>query len=121
MLELRERLNDQIFTRQQFDDLIKLWIEKGYGNWLITRKKQGWAFRDQFVGRLKDGKDKWEELIQTAIKRASEDERQNIQRLINEAAGDPLMILNLVGVPAALILSTLERNAEEEPLRSQKS
>jgi hypothetical protein len=81
LLAIRERLAGGCLSGREFDDLVEIWVEKGYGNWFLKRKNQGSAFRDQFVARLRDGKDTWEELIQAAVKRAGKDERQYIQKV----------------------------------------
>jgi len=94
--------------RKSYDKVITCWAEDG------DRATLGW--RRGFLFRLKQ-KGGWHDLISEGGRGLREDERENIRGLLNDADGDPLMYLNLSGIPPITILRELEAwKAREDSL-----
>ena len=103
-----DRLQGSFLSRNDLELLKTLWVEKGAGNWHRRQKKTGQLWRKQFVGRLKNEKEKWKALIENGATQPSSLDREYIDLWLEEAGGDLLMFLNLVGVSPWRVLADLE-------------
>jgi len=112
-----DRLQGSFLSSDDLELLKTLWVEKGAGNWHRRQKKTGQLWRKQFVERLKNEKNKWKALNEEEKEKAlihreatqpSSLDLEYIDYWLEEASGDPLTFLNLVGVSPWRVLAALE-------------
>lgn len=91
-----------------YKNVVSLWVERGCLAWLSGDEPRWQRWRDKLGSHLKNGKDRWKKIIRDGAKRPNWSEEDNIRYWLDEADGDPLMFLNLAGVPPLDTLFILE-------------
>src|SRR5215471_15141527 len=92
------RLLEGSLHREEFDELVRNWVDKGV-HWSKDLKgkkiSKGLQFRTDFVSSLDDKKETWRELIEIATRGIEQDEQEDILNLLRtDAGGNPLRLLN---------------------------
>lgn len=97
-------LRKACLIRKNYEELLSSWIERGRKGWLPAEMDAGREWRASFVRKLKGYKERrwFREIVETEKKTPAEWD------WLSEADGDPLMFLNLAGVPPLAILCELE-------------
>src|SRR5262245_27620841 len=83
-------------NREQYDQLLNLWEEKGSQDWSRrTRKAKGYRKRRDFCRSLRN-----EEMIKAFLKYGTESDavRRELIEALEQTNFDPLYLLNYVGV-----------------------
>ena len=89
-----------------YKKLLDLWVAKGRKVGTGDDNCEGQELRRHILRKLSETKTKG--IIEAGITRPTEEERDDLRYLLDEANGDPLMLLNLAGVPPLMILDDLE-------------
>ena len=108
-----KRLEKPFLQPTDYDELLATWVQKGSSNWIRKKKTRGALWRRSLVESLKD-RVKWREIIEEGATRPTELEKEEIKQHLTQAGGDPLMFLNLVGVPPYEILTAFESQHDRQ-------
>jgi hypothetical protein len=101
-------LGRAFLTTDEYARLIPLWEEKGYQVWEISPKLKDLEWRRKFFTKLKTETARFIGLIWQHFGRPSTDERGDLEYLLEESRGDPVLFLNFCGVPCQQIIATIE-------------
>lgn len=105
---VKENSQKAFLTPELYSELLCLWVHKGGQVWLSRRKIEGQYWRSRFLTNLKGNGHRWRSLIFQGLTRPTEFEREDIIDILEKAGNDPLMFLNLCGVPPFDVLGVLE-------------
>lgn len=93
---------------EAYKNVVSLWVERGCLAWLRGDEPHLQRWRDKLGSHLKNGSDRRKKIIRDGTKRPNWSEQENVRHWVEEADGDPLMFLNLAGVPPLDTLFMLE-------------
>jgi hypothetical protein len=99
-----EHLRTSRLTVDDYEKLLQLWI-----TWPGYRRDESKVFRENFIRRIMtNDAPLFREVIAIGIRKLPEYAREDIESSFDMANSDPLMYLNLCGVPPITILAILD-------------
>ena len=100
-----------------YKTVLNLWIEKSVriDNEKHEPTRRQWRWN--VINKLSNSKNH-RRLIVAGVKRRTKQDCDDLNELLDDAGGDPLMALNLCGVPALTVLEPLENLSVGDPLYS---
>jgi hypothetical protein len=108
---------------EQCEKLLSLWAERTFLQQYLTNEPRRKTWRSAVVERLSKKTGKWKELILQGSRRPNNEVLQDIRYWLSEADSNPVVFLNLAGVPPIIVLWLIEywkeRQLESESLKKR--
>jgi hypothetical protein len=101
------KLSEAFLVANEYQKCLVLWVRKGEMIWRRRDKTEDTAWRQKTVSALNVNREAMTRIIKS-MHRSKESERDNLRALLEKAGNDPLMFLNLAGVPPLRILGELQ-------------
>jgi hypothetical protein len=101
------KLQGAFLVADEYQECLALWVRKGEMIWRRRDKTEDRASRQKVVSALKIDREAMTKIL-NSMHRSKESERDNLRTLLEKAGNDPLMFLNLAGVPPLTILGELQ-------------
>jgi hypothetical protein len=96
------------FSFDEYRELATLWKMKGHEIWRKDPKQRSSEWRHKTMARLGDEGHCWQELVVDTLKKPTSEQRTATNDLLTQAHNDPVMFLNLCGMPPLLVLQEIE-------------
>lgn len=106
--QLRYSVGRAFMSFDEYQKLAALWEQKGFEIWRKDRERTRAGWRQKTMRNLAEYGDRWQALILDSVKKTTKEHRFATGELLNQARNDPVMFLNLCGMPPLLTLEAIE-------------